>query len=54
MDGRSCPGMHWKRERGGGGHPLPRRPIYAQPLSPWRQVPSSKAFVTDGGEVVAL
>ena len=32
------PGMRWK-----GG----RRPAYAQPLSPWRQMPASMAFVTD-------
>ena len=27
--------------------PPPGRPAYAQPLSPWRQVPASMAFVTD-------
>ena len=27
--------------------PPPGRPAYAQPLSPWRQVPLSRAFVTD-------
>ena len=37
--------MHWK----GGAYPPtpPGRPAYAQPLSPWRQVPASMAFVTD-------
>ena len=41
---------------GGGGRdavergeapPSPGRPAYAQPLSPWRKVPDSMAFVTD-------
>ena len=38
-------GMHSK----GGRYPLPHpgRPAYAQPLSPWQQVPASMAFVTD-------
>ena len=27
--------------------PLPGRPAYAQPLSPWQQVPASMAFATD-------
>ena len=33
----------------GGGYPppLPGRPAYIQPLSPWQQVPGSMAFVTD-------
>ena len=34
----------------GGGYPLPpppNRPSCAQPLSPWRLVPASTAFVTD-------
>ena len=33
----------------GGGVPPPPsgRPAYAQPLSPWRRVPASMAFVTD-------
>ena len=38
------PGMHWK---GGGSPPLPRRLAYAQPMSPWRQVPRSMVCVTD-------
>ena len=40
-------GMHWK---GGEVTPPPKppgRPAYARPLSPWRQVPASMAFVTD-------
>ena len=36
------PGMHWK-----GGRSPRGRLAYAQPLSPWRQVPASMAFVTD-------
>ena len=43
---RQQTGMHWK-----GGEvsapPPPGRPAYAQPRSPWRQVPASMAFVTD-------
>ena len=37
--------MLWK----GGRYPSPPQghPAYAQPLSPWRQVPASMAFVTD-------
>ena len=38
--------MHWK----GGGTtppPPPGRPAYAQPRSPWRQVPASMVLVTD-------
>ena len=37
------PGMHWK----GGPSPLSGRPAYAQPLSPWPQVPASIASATD-------
>ena len=35
--------------RGGGGTPapVPGLPAYAQPLSPWQQVPGSMVFVTD-------
>ena len=33
--------------RGGVPPPPPGHPAYAQPLSPWRQVPASTAFVTD-------
>ena len=39
------PGMHWKDRSP--PTPRPGRPAYAQPLSPWRQVPASMAFVTD-------
>ena len=42
-------GCGWGRGREGGTPPPPPpgRPAYAQPLSPWRQVPASMAFVTD-------
>ena len=43
---------HWRggHGAGGGGQPPPPprgRPAYAQPLSPWQQVPGSMAFATD-------
>ena len=47
--GRAVPeaGLHWKWREGTPPLPPPGRPAYAQPLSPWRGVPASMAFVTD-------
>ena len=43
--------MNWKGWR---YPPPPGRPAYAQPLSPWRQVPASMVFVTDSNRPTAL